>query len=54
MWSSDYPHGNSTWPNSRAVIQRDLGHLPPDVQSKVLRENVSKLYKIPVPVAIPV
>src|SRR5205823_6191452 len=28
MWSSDYPHPNSTWPNSRQVIERDLGQLP--------------------------
>ena len=26
MWSSDYPHGNTTWPHSREVIERDLGH----------------------------
>ncbi|MDE0214580.1 MAG: amidohydrolase family protein, partial [Deltaproteobacteria bacterium] len=27
MWSNDYPHQNSTWPNSRDVIARDLGSL---------------------------
>jgi hypothetical protein len=27
MWSNDYPHQNSTWPNSRAVIDRDMAHL---------------------------
>ncbi len=25
MWSNDYPHWNSTWPNSLKVIRRDLG-----------------------------
>ena len=29
MWSNDFPHGNSTWPNSRQVVARDLGDLPP-------------------------
>ena len=47
MWSNDYPHGASTWPNSREVIQRDLGHLPPDVFRKVVRENVCRLYSLP-------
>ena len=32
MWSNDFPHPNSTWPNSIKIIQRDLGHLPPDIQ----------------------
>ncbi len=48
MWSNDFPHPNSTWPNSLKVIQRHLGHLPPETQNKVLCTNVSKLYNIDV------
>ena len=44
MWSNDYPHWNSTWPNSLKVIRRDLGHLPLETQRKVLAGNVCKLY----------
>ncbi len=44
MWSNDFPHGNSTWPNSRQVIARDLGHLSPEVRRKILNGNVAKLY----------
>ena len=44
MWSNDYPHWNSTWPNSLKVIRRDLGHLPAETQIKVLAGNVCKLY----------
>ena len=46
MWSSDYPHGNSTWPDSRQIVARDMGNLPVDVRAKLLRDNVSKLYGI--------
>jgi predicted TIM-barrel fold metal-dependent hydrolase len=46
MWSNDYPHPNSTWPNSREVIRRDLGHLPSATRAKLLSENVAKLYEI--------
>lgn len=46
MWSNDYPHPNSTWPNSRDVIQRDLGHLPADAKKRLLSQNVQELYKI--------
>src|SRR5262249_54571279 len=53
MGASDYPHGNSTWPNSRQVIERDLAHLAPDVHAKIVRENVARLYglKVPQPIA---
>ena len=44
MWSNDFPHPNSTWPNSIKVIRRDLGHLSDDAQTKVLATNVCKLY----------
>jgi uncharacterized protein len=46
MWSNDFPHPNSTWPNSLKIIQRDLGHLPVEVQTKVLATNVSNLYNL--------
>lgn len=47
MWSNDYPHPNSTWPNSRDVIHRDLSHLPPEERTKLIRGNVSRLYQLP-------
>jgi predicted TIM-barrel fold metal-dependent hydrolase len=48
MWSNDFPHPNSTWPNSLKVIRRDLGHLPLETQTKVLAANASKLYGLDV------
>ncbi|MCH7552999.1 MAG: amidohydrolase [Chloroflexi bacterium] len=44
MWSNDYPHTDSSWPNSKAIIDRDMANIPEGVQRKFLRENVSKLY----------
>ncbi|MPZ13825.1 MAG: amidohydrolase family protein [Chloroflexi bacterium] len=52
MWSNDFPHPNSTWPNSRTVIERDLGHVPPDVRAKLVCENVARLYDLRVPAAV--
>ncbi|MEE9143308.1 MAG: amidohydrolase family protein [Candidatus Binatia bacterium] len=46
MWSNDYPHPNSTWPNSRKVIERDLGHLPLEKRTKLLSTNVARLYNV--------
>ncbi len=49
MWSTDYPHPNSKWPESREFLVRNLGHLPQDSIRKLVRENAVKFYKIPVP-----
>jgi predicted TIM-barrel fold metal-dependent hydrolase len=46
MWSSDYPHGNMTWPNSRAFLAREIGDLEPVRQKRVLSQNVIDLYKL--------
>ena len=54
MWSNDYPHGNSTWPDSKKFIDRDLGHLPADIRKKLVYTNVKSLYDIDIPHPVPV
>ena len=49
MWSSDYPHQNSTWPHSRDVIARDLGGFSPEDRDKMLWKNVVELHKLSIP-----
>ena len=49
MWSNDYPHQNSTWPNSRDVITRDMAHLTAADRAKLLSTNVNKLYNLKLP-----
>ncbi len=49
MWSNDFPHANSTWPHSREVVARDMGYLSPEVRAKLVRENVARLYNMPIP-----
>jgi predicted TIM-barrel fold metal-dependent hydrolase len=44
MWSSDYPHTVSTWPNSQEVVARFFQGVPEDEKSKIVRENAIKLY----------
>ena len=48
MWSNDFPHGNSTWPNFRQVVARDIGILPPKLRAKFVRKNVAKVYNLPI------
>ena len=44
MWGSDFPHPDGVWPDSKEYIERELGHLPPDVKRKVVCDNAAKLY----------
>ena len=44
MWASDFPHSDSTWPNSRAVIARDFEGVPDDEVRKMVAENAAALY----------
>jgi predicted TIM-barrel fold metal-dependent hydrolase len=44
MWSSDYPHGNMTWPNSRAFIAKQIGALDLEKQTRLISQNVIDLY----------
>ena len=47
MWACDYPHPDSTWPNSRAAIDHALGKLGPAAVRKVTGENCRQLYRLP-------
>jgi predicted TIM-barrel fold metal-dependent hydrolase len=44
LWASDYPHPDSVWPNSRAAIERQMGHLPAETIAKLTSRNAAKLY----------
>jgi len=46
MWASDFPHSDSTWPNSRDVIARDFAGVPDDERRKMIADNVAALYGI--------
>lgn len=48
MWSNDYPHQNSTWPESKTHIERMLGHLVPETRRKLLSTNAAGLFGIDV------
>jgi predicted TIM-barrel fold metal-dependent hydrolase len=46
MWSSDYPHTQSSWPHSQEVIARDFADVPEDEKRKIIRENAARLYAL--------
>lgn len=44
MWASDYPHTDSTFPNSRQSIDEALGDLPDEDRRKIIATNCAQLY----------
>jgi uncharacterized protein len=46
MWASDFPHSDSTWPNSRAVIAQNFASIPQPVLQKIVADNAARLYGI--------
>lgn len=49
LWASDFPHVESSWPDSRGAFLRDCGHLSASAQQKVGLTNFRELYSIPAP-----
>lgn len=49
MWSTDFPHSRTSWPHSRELMAKEIGHLSPDVIRKVVHDNAIRLYGLEVP-----
>ncbi len=48
----DYPHCDSTWPNTQTVLAQELAGLPPPDVRAITWQNASRLYRHPVPEAV--
>ena len=49
---SDYPHCDSTWPDTQRVLGEEIGHLPPADVERITWRNASELYRHPVPESV--
>jgi predicted TIM-barrel fold metal-dependent hydrolase len=45
MWGSDYPHTESTFPQSQTILERILDGVPDDERRKITRDNAARLYE---------
>ncbi len=45
MCETDYPHSDTTWPDSIKTVRGVIGHLPAATQYKLLRGNAERLYR---------
>ena len=44
MWSTDYPHSDSTWPKSREALTEHFKNVPDDERRLIAGGNAAKLY----------
>jgi hypothetical protein len=49
MVETDYPHGDGTWPETQAVIEKLWGHIPTDEIRLMTHMNAAKLFRHPLP-----
>lgn len=48
MWANDFPHSDSTWPDSQEVIRQQAAQLSDEERGWILHDNVCELYGIEV------
>jgi predicted TIM-barrel fold metal-dependent hydrolase len=44
LWASDYPHSQTTWPESAKAIEETFEGVPADEVRQIVSENASRLY----------
>jgi len=45
LWGSDYPHAESTFPRSRAIVERILQGVPDEEKAQIAGGNTARLYR---------
>ncbi|MCE2391862.1 MAG: amidohydrolase [Proteobacteria bacterium] len=46
MWASDFPHTDSTFPESRQWIEKNFAGVPEHVRRKIVHDNAVRLYRM--------
>ena len=46
MWASDYPHPDSTWPNSVAILDKEMATIDAAMRQKITHDNAKEFYKL--------
>jgi predicted TIM-barrel fold metal-dependent hydrolase len=49
MFEVDYPHADTTWPDSQEYLDRVLAALPMEHRRKITHQNAAALYRHPLP-----
>jgi predicted TIM-barrel fold metal-dependent hydrolase len=44
LWSTDFPHPATTWPNSRAVVDRQFAAIADNERELICAGNAARIY----------
>ena len=44
LWSTDFPHPATTWPNSHEVVARQFADIPADERDLICSQNAARIY----------
>lgn len=47
LWANDFPHTDSTWPNSQSLLAEHAADLSPEETRAILRDNVRDVFQLP-------
>jgi predicted TIM-barrel fold metal-dependent hydrolase len=46
MWSTDFPHPATSWPNSQSVVEKNFAGIPDDERDLIVAGNAARLYGV--------
>jgi predicted TIM-barrel fold metal-dependent hydrolase len=46
MWSTDFPHPATSWPNSQIVVEKNFEGIPADERDLIVAGNASRVYRL--------
>ena len=46
LWSTDFPHPATTWPNSRDVVERQFAGIPSHERDAICSGNAARIYRL--------
>ena len=52
LFETDFPHADSSWPDTQQLADKHFADMPADVVRKITWENASLLFRHPVPSAV--
>lgn len=47
LWANDFPHSDSTWPDSMAMLDKHTELVSPEIKDKILGLNCIELFNLP-------
>jgi predicted TIM-barrel fold metal-dependent hydrolase len=46
LWSTDFPHPVTSWPNSRALVEEQFADIPLDERALMLSGNARRVWSL--------